>query len=65
AAVDRGWVLFELAEERGSLEDVFVQLTTRDAAAADAEEAAALAAAGEPTPAAEPRPAAAEDEVPS
>ncbi|HUO86113.1 MAG TPA: ABC transporter ATP-binding protein [Thermoanaerobaculia bacterium] len=29
-AVERGWVLFELAEERGSLEDVFVQLTTRD-----------------------------------
>ncbi|HEX2163881.1 MAG TPA: ABC transporter ATP-binding protein [Thermoanaerobaculia bacterium] len=28
--VQNGWVLYELAEERGSLEDVFVQLTTRD-----------------------------------
>jgi ABC-2 type transport system ATP-binding protein len=64
AAVERGWVLFELAEERGSLEDVFVQLTTRDAAAAGAEEAAALAA-DEPTPADEPGAPAAEDEVPS
>jgi ABC-2 type transport system ATP-binding protein len=47
AAVERGWVLFELAEERGSLEDVFVQLTTRDAAAAAEEEAAAAAPAPE------------------
>jgi ABC-2 type transport system ATP-binding protein len=34
AAVERGWVLLELARERASLEDVFVRLTTRDAAAA-------------------------------
>lgn len=30
-AVERGWVLIELAEQRASLEDVFVRLTTRDA----------------------------------
>jgi ABC-2 type transport system ATP-binding protein len=29
-AVARGWVLLELAEQRASLEDVFVRLTTRD-----------------------------------
>jgi ABC-2 type transport system ATP-binding protein len=33
AAVERGWVLLELALERPSLEDVFVRLTTREAAA--------------------------------
>ncbi|NOZ93421.1 MAG: ATP-binding cassette domain-containing protein [Acidobacteria bacterium] len=32
-AVERGWVLTELVAERASLEDVFVRLTTRDAAA--------------------------------
>ncbi len=38
-AVERGWVLTELTAERASLEDVFVRLTTRDAAApADAPE---------------------------
>ena len=31
-AVERGWVLLELAEQKVSLEDVFVRLTTRDAA---------------------------------
>jgi ABC-2 type transport system ATP-binding protein len=31
AAVARGWVLLELAEEKASLEDIFVRLTTRDA----------------------------------
>ena len=31
AAVERSWVLVELASERASLEDVFVRLTTRDA----------------------------------
>jgi ABC-2 type transport system ATP-binding protein len=31
-AVTRGWVLLELAEQKASLEDVFVRLTTRDAA---------------------------------
>ncbi len=30
-AVERSWVLVELASERASLEDVFVRLTTRDA----------------------------------
>jgi ABC-2 type transport system ATP-binding protein len=34
AAVERGWVLLEMAEERASLEDVFVRLTTYDEAAA-------------------------------
>jgi ABC-2 type transport system ATP-binding protein len=38
-AVERGWVLLELARERGAtLEDIFVRLTTRDAAAAPAAE---------------------------
>ena len=33
AAVERGWVLLELARERGAtLEDLFVRLTTHDAA---------------------------------
>ncbi len=32
AAVERRWVLLELAQERASLEDVFVRLTTRDLA---------------------------------
>ncbi len=31
-AVERGWVLTTLAKDRASLEDVFVRLTTRDAA---------------------------------
>jgi ABC-2 type transport system ATP-binding protein len=35
AAVERGWVLLELARERGAtLEDLFVRLTTRDVATA-------------------------------
>jgi ABC-2 type transport system ATP-binding protein len=37
AAVERGWVLLELGLERPSLEDVFVRLTTRDAATGTAE----------------------------
>jgi ABC-2 type transport system ATP-binding protein len=38
AAVARGWVLLELAEEKASFEDIFVRLTTGDAAhAADAQ----------------------------
>jgi ABC-2 type transport system ATP-binding protein len=32
AAVDNGWTLLELAEERASLEDIFVRLTTREVA---------------------------------
>src|SRR6185295_4682927 len=41
-AVERGWVLLELARERGAtLEDIFVRLTTHDAAAAQAAEPAA------------------------
>jgi ABC-2 type transport system ATP-binding protein len=32
-AVERGWVLLELHEEKVSLEDIFVRLTTQDAAA--------------------------------
>ena len=39
AAVEAGWTLVELAEEATSLEDVFVRLTTRDAAAEAGEEA--------------------------
>ncbi len=34
-AVMRGWVLLELAQEKATLEDVFVRITTHDAAAAD------------------------------
>jgi ABC-2 type transport system ATP-binding protein len=34
-AVERGWVLLELVEEKVSLEDIFVRLTTRDVAAPD------------------------------
>src|SRR6185295_8513546 len=38
-AVERGWVLLELARERGaSLEDIFVRLTTHEAEAAHAAE---------------------------
>jgi len=36
AAVERGWVLLELARERATLEDVFVRLTTHDTAAVQA-----------------------------
>jgi ABC-2 type transport system ATP-binding protein len=32
AAVERGWVLIELAQRQASLEDIFVRLTTRDVA---------------------------------
>jgi len=40
-AVERGWVLLELAEEKVSLEDIFVRLTTAEPAAAEAEPAPA------------------------
>ena len=76
AAVERGWVLLELALERPSLEDVFVRLTTHEPAAAsaaagegDREEDAAAPAAPSPSPT--PSPPAAESgagartEVPS
>ncbi|HEX9669781.1 MAG TPA: ATP-binding cassette domain-containing protein [Thermoanaerobaculia bacterium] len=56
-AVARGWVLVELAEERATLEDIFVRLTTRDVAG---EEGGALAA--EP---AAPEAPADNEEVPS
>ena len=36
AAVERDWVLLELSEEKASLEDVFVRLTSRDTDAATA-----------------------------
>jgi hypothetical protein len=45
AAVERGWVLLELHAAKASLEDVFVRLTTRDAAAEGGEAAALEAAA--------------------
>jgi len=39
AAVERGWVLLELGRERGAtLEDIFVRLTTHDAAAEGGQE---------------------------
>ncbi len=37
AAVERGWVLLELAEDKASLEDVFVRLTNQDHAPEDAD----------------------------
>ncbi len=37
AAVERGWTLLELSEEKASLEDVFVRLTGRDLAEEDGE----------------------------
>jgi ABC-2 type transport system ATP-binding protein len=45
-AVERGWVLLELAEEKVSLEDIFVRLTTQDAATGDG--TGGPAGAGEP-----------------
>lgn len=71
AVVERGWVLLEMVEERASFEDVFVRLTTGDAAAAasaDEEPAGEPAAASEPAAPAEPaEPSAgsADEEVPS
>jgi len=50
AAVENGWVLLGLAEEKASLEDVFVRLTTHDRAAEAAEEAAAAEAVEEVAP---------------
>jgi ABC-2 type transport system ATP-binding protein len=47
-AVERGWVLLELAEEKVSLEDIFVRLTTREP---DAEEEVASAAPAASSPA--------------
>lgn len=58
-AVARGWVLLELAEKKASLEDVFVRLTTRDAAPEAAIEDAVPAAASQPE--SEPK----SEEVPS
>jgi len=46
AAVERGWVLLELARERATLEDVFVRLTTHDTAATPSD---AVAEPVEPT----------------
>jgi hypothetical protein len=41
AAVERSWVLLELAAQKASLEDVFVRLTTHDLATAEEVEVAA------------------------
>ena len=52
-AVERGWVLLELVEEKASLEDIFVRLTTRDAAAeppAEGEAPVPAAPSGEAAP---------------
>lgn len=48
--VERGWVLLELVEEKVSLEDIFVRLTTQDVTAASSEGAGdePPAPAGEP-----------------
>ena len=54
-AVERGWVLLELMEQKASLEDIFVRLTTRDTAVEGAaatpdgtSEGAAVGAPGQP-----------------
>ncbi len=49
-AVEKGWVLRELAREAMSLEDVFVRLTRRDDAAPETPAAPAADAAGEGLP---------------
>jgi gliding motility-associated transport system ATP-binding protein len=41
AAVERGWVLLELAQERATMEDIFVRLTTHDTAVVAPEEVTA------------------------
>jgi hypothetical protein len=63
-AVARGWVLLELAEEKVSLEDIFVRLTTQDVATTSAA-AAEAESEGEPPPPDAGREAAAGEEVPS
>jgi ABC-2 type transport system ATP-binding protein len=64
AAVAHGWVLLEMAEERASLEDVFVRLTTYDEVTGEEEvaavEAELVSAAAEP-----PAPPPEDEEVPS
>jgi ABC-2 type transport system ATP-binding protein len=73
AAVERGWVLLELAQERASLEDVFVRLTTRDLAHAvaggdeadDHDRGADPGAGGSHPAAAHPAGGAGDSEVPS
>jgi ABC-2 type transport system ATP-binding protein len=63
AAVERGWVLLELVRERGAtLEDIFVRLTTHDAAAAPPGEPATPETAAGPG---EQSAAASTEEVPS
>jgi ABC-2 type transport system ATP-binding protein len=42
AAVQRGWVLLEMARERTSLEDIFVRLTTQDRAHTEPGESAEI-----------------------
>ncbi|HMB54994.1 MAG TPA: hypothetical protein VKU40_16880, partial [Thermoanaerobaculia bacterium] len=55
AAVEQGWTLVELAEERASLEDVFVRLIAGDTAAeAEGEAELEPEAETEPEPEAEP-----------
>ena len=48
AAVEKGWVLLELAREQGAtMEDIFVRLTTHDTAAAEPRESEAAEAPDE------------------
>jgi ABC-2 type transport system ATP-binding protein len=53
-AVERGWVLLELAQSKASLEDIFVRLTTHEEAATDGGSASSRAdradAGGEASP---------------
>ncbi|HEV8241038.1 MAG TPA: ATP-binding cassette domain-containing protein [Thermoanaerobaculia bacterium] len=48
-AVERGWVLLELVEEKVSLEDIFVRLTTQDAAEAPEHAAGSNGSGNEPS----------------
>jgi gliding motility-associated transport system ATP-binding protein len=68
-AVARGWVLVELAEERATLEDIFVRLTTRDVAGEEGgpppDEGAHIDPHGLSTEPAEPAAPVEDEEVPS
>ncbi len=54
-AVDRGWVLLELSEQKASLEDIFVRLTSQDQAAAGGPSEGGEVAVEEPVAAAAER----------
>ena len=63
-AVERGWVLLELVEEKVSLEDIFVRLTTQDVAAAPERAVESDGSSGGEPPASSPAEASAEEPAP-